>query len=199
MLLTGTFIRALDEKLRFAIPKQLRDVLKQAESPVMYLAPGTDGSLALYTQSALNTMAAQLGQGSPTSQGVRTFSRLFYAQSQPVEMDRQGRIRVPTELSELAGLGREIVLLGVCDHLEIWDRQRWDAYLAQKQPQYDEIAERAFGPAATAPTLPFAPAPQAAPAQVTSENTNPVLESPPVLENPAAPENPAEQRPPRPR
>jgi MraZ protein len=163
MLLTGTFVRALDEKLRFAIPKRLRDALSKvdypAENPVLYLAPGTDGSLALYTESALNTMAAQLSQGSPTSQGVRAFSRLFYAQAQPVEMDRQGRIRVPTDLAELANLGREIVLLGVCDHLEIWDRQRWDDYLTQKQPQYDDIAENAFGSggamnpaAATAPT-----------------------------------------------
>lgn len=173
MLLTGTFVRALDEKLRFAIPKPLRDALNkddhhaenQAKTPVLYLAPGTDGSLALYTESALNTMAAQLNQGSPTSQGVRAFSRLFYAQAQPVEMDRQGRIRVPTELAQLAGLSREIVLLGVRDHLEVWDRQRWDDYLSQKQPQYDEIAENAFGggpmsfgnPSQPAPAPPEAP------------------------------------------
>jgi MraZ protein len=150
MLLTGTYHRALDEKLRFAIPKPLRDALTQSENTVLYVAPGTDGSLALYTDTALSAMATQLGQGSPNSQDVRAFGRLFYAQAQPAEMDRQGRIRVPTELAQLVGLGREIVLLGVCDHLEIWDRGRWDAYLASKQPQYDSIAENAFGNPTTA-------------------------------------------------
>ena len=62
----------------------------------------------------------------------------------PVELDRQGRVRIPQELVELVGLGREVVLLGVQDHLELWDRQRWEAYLAQKQNCYDEIAESAF-------------------------------------------------------
>jgi MraZ protein len=64
-------------------------------------------------------------------------------------MDRQGRVRIPTSLAELAGLCKEIVLLGVRDHLEIWDRRRWEGYLNQKQPFYDEIAEGAFGASST--------------------------------------------------
>jgi DNA-binding transcriptional regulator/RsmH inhibitor MraZ len=48
-------------------------------------------------------------------------------------------------LASLAALQKEIVLLGVRDHLEIWDRERWDKYLNTKQPYYDDIAEGAFG------------------------------------------------------
>ena len=83
---------------------------------------------------------------SPTGPNVRAFSRLFYAQAQSVEMDSQGRIRIPPELAQFAGLTKEAVLVGVRDHLELWDRFRWDKYTEDKKAHYDEIAEKAFDP-----------------------------------------------------
>ncbi len=145
MLLTGSFQRSLDEKCRFALPKPIRDALGTANCTVLYMAPGTDGSLVVYTEQSFTQLGDQLGLGSPTAQDIRAFSRLFYAQAQRVEMDRQGRVRIPADLANLSLQGKEIVLLGVRDHLEIWDRTRWDRYLDQKQPFYDEIAESAFG------------------------------------------------------
>lgn len=50
----------------------------------------------------------------------------------------------PPELAALAGLGKEAVLVGVLDHLELWDRGRWEQYVADRQNQYDQIAEAAF-------------------------------------------------------
>jgi MraZ protein len=147
MLLTGTFTRAVDEKLRLAIPKRLRDALGCQEGGVLYVAPGTDQSLALYAEGALARLAERLAEVSPTRQDVRAFTRLFYARAQQVEVDRQGRIRIPPELAELAGLDSSAVLLGVQDHLELWAADRWQAYLAAKQAHYDEIAETAFGEA----------------------------------------------------
>jgi MraZ protein len=144
MLLTGTYARSVDEKLRVAIPKRWREALGCLDSGTLYLAPGTDGSLAIYAEGAIEGFAARLAQVSPTQREVRDFTRLFYAQAQRVELDRQGRVRIPGNLAELAGLGKEVVLLGVQDHLELWAADRWGAYLAEKQPRYDEIAEAAF-------------------------------------------------------
>jgi transcriptional regulator MraZ len=145
MLLTGTFVRAIDEKLRLAIPKRLREAMGGAEAAAFFVAPGTDRSLAIYTEEGLSQMVQRLAAASPAGPDVRAFSRLFYAQAQRVELDQQGRIRIPPELAELAGLGREAVLLGVQDHLELWDRSRWQEYLAQRQARYDQIADAAFG------------------------------------------------------
>ncbi len=144
MLLTGTFRRAVDEKLRIAIPKPLRDALGALAKGVLYVTPGTDGSLALYTEDALARLAQRLANASPNAQDVRAFSRLFYARAQAVELDSQGRVRVPPELAELAGLTKEAVLVGVHDHLELWDRLRWESYVGQKQSHFDQIAEAAF-------------------------------------------------------
>lgn len=143
MLLTGAFVRSLDEKLRLALPKRLREMLGPDQTS-FFLTPGTDQSLALYTEQSLTALAARLASAGPAQQDVRTFNRLFYAQAQSVSIDGQGRMRIPPELAKLAGLAHEIMLLGVNDHLEIWDRGRWEAYLAERAPRYDEITERAF-------------------------------------------------------
>jgi len=144
-LLTGTYVRSLDDKQRIAVPKRVRDAMGGEEITNLYLAPGTDGSLAIYTEEAFSQMANHLENGPPTGHDVRAFSRVFYAQTESVEVDRQGRIRIPPELVELADLRKEVVLLGVRDHLELWDRQRWDEYLSTMQTQYDSLAESAFG------------------------------------------------------
>jgi MraZ protein len=144
MLLTGAFSRSIDEKLRVAIPKALREALDCDRQRVIYLAPGTDQSLVLYTEETFARLADRLAQASPTRQDVRTFNRLFYARAQRAELDSQGRVRIPPELAELARLDREVVLLGVQDHVEVWAAERWKAYLAERQSHYDEIAEAAF-------------------------------------------------------
>ena len=145
MLLTGSYCRSLDEKLRIAIPKRLRDAMQCPAGGGLFVAPGTDASLAMYTEDAFARLAERLAHASPTRQDVRAFSRLFYGQAQRVETDRQGRIRIPPELAQLAQLEKEIVLLGVQDHLELWAAARWQSYRTEKQGHYDEIAETAFG------------------------------------------------------
>jgi MraZ protein len=144
MLLTGTFTRSLDEKQRVAVPKRLREALACREDGALYVAPGTDESLVIYTEEAFGELAKRLAQSSPTEQQVRAFTRLFFARAQRVELDRQGRIRIPPELAQLAELDKTVVLLGVQDHLEVWAEDRWQSYLSEKEAHYDEIAEGAF-------------------------------------------------------
>jgi MraZ protein len=144
MLLTGSFHRLLDDKLRFAIPKPLRDAIGHPDQAVLYLGPGTDGSLAFYPEISFAKLASRLEQGSSSGRDLVAFSRLFYAQVQRVEVDKHGRVRLPNQLADLAGLRREIVLLGVRDHLELWDREKWEMYLQRTQPHYDDLATRAL-------------------------------------------------------
>ena len=143
MLLTGSFERTVDERNRIAVPKRIRDFLL-GQSAAIYLAPGTDGSLSLYSETAFARLADQLGNASPTAHDVRSFSRLFYAQAERMEIDKQGRIRIPNELASFASIHKEVVLIGVGDHLEIWDKAQWERYLEEKQSSYDKLAESAF-------------------------------------------------------
>ena len=81
---------------------------------------------------------------SPAAEEVRAFSRLFYGQAERLQIDGQGRIRIPAELVAWAGLEKEVALVGVRDHLELWDRGRWEGYRASIQPRYDEFAAGAL-------------------------------------------------------
>lgn len=142
MLMTGMFHRSLDDKLRFAVPKQFRAAMNHPDNSVLYLAPGTDGSLELYTEAVFERITHQMEEGSRQDRSRRAFNRVFYAQVQRVELDRQGRVRLPLELARLASINKELVLVGVRDHVEIWDRGRWDEFLRNTQPHFDELAER---------------------------------------------------------
>ena len=88
MLLTGTFVRAIDEKLRLAIPKRLRDALGAGPERILFVTPGTDRSLAIYTEESLGKLGQRLAAASPAGPEVRAFSRLFYAQAQPADQLR---------------------------------------------------------------------------------------------------------------
>jgi MraZ protein len=161
MLLTGSYRRTIDDKLRLAIPKSLRDALgissysqtggeqKGANKNALFIAPGTDNSLVIYTSEVLEQVGDSLAKLSPAAKEARAFSRLFYAQVQPADLDRQGRIRIPPELAKLSGIAGEVMVIGVRDRIELWDAASWDQFLLETQPSYDDLAESVFQAAAS--------------------------------------------------
>jgi len=144
MLLTGSYRRNLDDKLRLSIPKVMREALDFPDQRDLYIAPGQDQSLAIYPPNVLEEIGRALSRSSPAAKQTRNFSRLFYAQAQRAEIDRQGRLRIPPELAQLASLKEEVVVLGVRDRIELWGAAAWDSFLADTQSSYDELAEQVF-------------------------------------------------------
>ncbi len=145
MPLTGTYVRSIDEKQRVAVPKRYRDELLAGESTsVLYLAPESDRSLALFAPRVFEERARRLANVSGPSGHLKTYMRLYYSQAEQVEVDSQGRIRVPERLARFAGLRQDVVLLGVHDHIEVWDQERWDQFLATHGSEFDQLASEAF-------------------------------------------------------
>jgi MraZ protein len=142
MLLTGTFSRTLDDKKRLGLPKRVREQLENPES--VSVTPGPDQSLWLYSQPALQRLADKLDQSPATDAEARVFRRLFFSQIDTVDLDTNGRILIPDRLLDFAGLKHEVVLIGVQDHLELWDAERWQQYMRQNAPRFDTVAEGAF-------------------------------------------------------
>jgi MraZ protein len=142
MLLTGTHPRTLDDKKRLGLPRRLRELLGEPET--LFVTPGPDQCLWLYTQPALEQLAATLDQAPATDAEARVFRRLYFAQTEAVDVDRSGRILIPERLVQFASLQHEVVLIGVRDHLELWDAGKWQQYLAANTPRFDAVAEAAF-------------------------------------------------------
>ena len=142
MLLTGTYPRSLDDKKRIALPKRVREQLGQPET--LYVTPGPDQCLWLFTQAGLDALAGKLDQSPATDAEARVFRRLYFAQTEAADIDRAGRILISERLIQFASLQREVVLIGVRDHLELWESGRWQQYLSQNAPRFDAVAEGAF-------------------------------------------------------
>src|SRR5262245_11644047 len=121
MLLTGTHPRTLDEKKRLALPKRVREQLGEPLD-TLYVTPGPDQCLWLFTQADLERLAARLDQAPAADAEARVFRRLYFAQTEAVDVDRSGRILIPERLVQFANLRHDVVLLGVRDHLELWDQ-----------------------------------------------------------------------------
>lgn len=139
MPLTGTYERNLDEKQRLALPKPIRDELTTSDAVVIYAAPGNDRCISLYSQQAFQELADRLTELSSARSEVRNYLRMFYSQAEAMESDKQGRIRLPVRLIEFGGLGSQIVLVGVRDHAEIWDKSRWEALVSSHTEDFDQL------------------------------------------------------------
>ena len=142
MLLTGTHERTLDDKKRLALPRKVRDVMQNPD--MVFVTPGPDKCLWLYTQSGLEALAERMDAVPATDGEGRVFRRLYFAQTESVEIDKAGRMLIPERLAQFASLDREVVLIGVRDHLELWDFSRWKQYLVENSPRFDSVAEGAF-------------------------------------------------------
>ncbi len=144
MALTGTFDRTIDDKLRLAIPKALKDGFGVLGTDELYLAPGNEGCLSIYSTEGFDRFAGRLANVSPGRANVRTFLRLFYARAERVVLDKQSRIRIPDRLIAHAGLQHDVVVIGVNDHAEIWDKGTWDTFLTENSTQYDDLTTEAL-------------------------------------------------------
>lgn len=144
MALTGTYSRTLDEKQRFAVPKRLREAMAPEEPKELYIAPDVNRSLALFAPATFDLRARRLEEASTGSPNVKNYLRLYYSQAERVDVDSQGRILLPERLVAFAGLRQEVVLLGVSDHVEIWDKEWWDQFLAAHGSEFDQLASEAF-------------------------------------------------------
>jgi MraZ protein len=138
-MLLGEYDHSLDDKNRLTLPARFR----QSFSDGVVLARGMDGCLAVYTREGWETFVeSRLAVLDPLSKESRQMSRFMFAGASETELDRQGRVMVPAPLVEHAALEREIVVAGVRDHLEIWDRAAWRKQLKEVEGSAELVAER---------------------------------------------------------
>ncbi len=104
------------------------------------IAPGTEKSLVIYSPKGFDQFAARLSSA-PEHQ---RYMRLFYSSAERMEFDSQSRVRIPDRLAEYAGLKKDVYLLGVQDHAELWDKDAWDAFTTTYTPEFDQLALRAM-------------------------------------------------------
>ena len=120
----GTFFHNIDSKGRMIVPAKYRELL--GESFVVTL--GLDGCLFVLPQDVWDEMEKKLMSLPMSSTNGRKVSRMFLSNALDCEFDKQGRILLPQNLRTYAGLQKDVVLVGVGNRAEIWDKDRWEQY-----------------------------------------------------------------------
>jgi MraZ protein len=128
--LTGTFAANLDDKKTLLLPRAIRDQLGNCET--LLVSPGSDQCLWITNQTHLDRLADRLDHSPARELDVRTFKRLYFAQTEKSAVSDDGRVTVPDKLVQFAGLHQEVMLIGIDDHFEVWDASKWRQYTQQK-------------------------------------------------------------------
>ena len=147
MVFTGTFEHTIDAKQRVAIASELRAELQrntgqgEGDPIVLYITPGENQCLNLYPEHVFQQLAAQLEASDLDTETLLLYQRMWFSQSRRVELDKQGRVRLPEHLMSKVGLtpSSEVVLLGVGDSLEIWDREAWNTEMERVNREQPKV------------------------------------------------------------
>ena len=136
----GEYQHALDAKGRFILPARFREQLGDQA----YVTSEEDGCLALWRPEEFDVKATEIRERA--RRGDRGVERAFFAGAMEATPDRQGRVAIPPGLRQFAHLERDVVVVGLYDHVEIWDAGAWRE---TKQVGERRLAE---GDGAPAPT-----------------------------------------------
>jgi MraZ protein len=134
----GEYEHTLDEKKRVSLPKSFRTALGKK----MVMTRGLDNCLFIYSQKNWEKVAAKLESLSFAAADTRGFNRFILSGAAEVEVDGAGRILVPEHQRLFAGLKREVIFAGVSDRVEVWDKARWNEYIARIEKNADALGEK---------------------------------------------------------
>ncbi len=137
-MFTGEYHHTLDGKGRVIIPSRLREGLGDQ----FVITRGLDHCLFAYPNSEWVRLEQKMKNLPLTKRDSRAFKRLFFSGAMEVEADKQGRILIPQNLRDYAGIEKDIMFIGVSDRVEIWNESAWSQYFGEADDNYEELAEK---------------------------------------------------------
>ncbi len=144
LLLTGEYEHVIDGKSRVLISNKLRNQIDAEEhGSNFYLVLGANGILCLYPEKYFERIILAVAHGNAAPDEILVFERMSSAMANKVELDRQGRLLVSEKLRKRAGLKDQLTLIGVRDHIELWNSENWEQYLADHRAQYQQQMSQA--------------------------------------------------------
>jgi MraZ protein len=138
-MLLGTHDHTLDDKNRLTLPAKFRESFAEG----LVVARGFEGSLRAFRRADWDGhVESRLAPLDPLSKETRRLQRFYFAHATESNLDKQGRVMIPAPLLELAGISKDVVVVGMRNHIEIWDRETWRNELAEVEGSAEDVAER---------------------------------------------------------
>lgn len=139
LLLTGEYQHTVDGKGRVLISNKLRsqiDVDKHGAN--FYLVLGANGILCLYPEKYFEQIVLSVAPSATAPDEAVAFERISFALASKIELDNQGRLLLSDKLRKRAGLKEDVTLVGIRDHIELWNTENWEQYLLDHMAQYQQ-------------------------------------------------------------
>jgi MraZ protein len=139
LLLTGEYEGTVDEKGRVFISNKLRSQIDCDEhGSSFYLTLGPNGILCLYPEKYFRQIALAESPGTVAPDEAVVFERMSFALASKVELDRQGRLLITEKIRKRANLQNNLTLIGIRDHIELWNTEDWDKYFSDHFRQFQQ-------------------------------------------------------------
>jgi MraZ protein len=133
----GKFYYKLQSNNRISLPKEFRQVSKD-----WVVTRGLDGCLFIFEANRFEEELQKLATRSFTKKAHRDLIRIMTNEAKKIQADNNGRVLLPTYLTELADLNKDIVIVGSFNRIEVWDQNRYHQYVEQLENQAEQIAEQ---------------------------------------------------------
>jgi MraZ protein len=133
----GNYQHTLDNKGRLVIPSKMRD----EAGDLLYIMKGYEGCLSVFKESTFQSEVQKINALPFNQKNARDYIRMQLSSVVELEVDKQGRIQLPTQLLSDYHIGKTVVVVGVVDHFEIWDTLSWVQYLKDNEGSYEVKAE----------------------------------------------------------
>jgi len=140
LFITGEYDLTIDEKNRLSIPVRAREQVQSNENGWgFYVVLGANKTVSLYPDRYYQRIALAVAPRKAAPDEWLTFERINYALAGRVELDRQGRVLLPEKSIRRAGLKEQVTLIGVRDHLEIWNQDQWEQFLCEHLAAHEQM------------------------------------------------------------
>jgi len=133
----GRYFHTIDEKGRIIFPSRLRDIIEQEYDNHLVVTAWGD-YLMVFPFTEWQLIEEKISQKSIIDKKVRRFQRLFMSGAVDCSLDNQGRILIPPSLREHAKLEKDVVITGMIKVIEIWNKDRFLAEIAETEKNIDE-------------------------------------------------------------
>ena len=139
MLFLGTYQHVVDEKNRLSLPAKL---VGKFSKRIVVVSKGFEGCLELRSQEDFANWSEKILSYSPNKKDARILARQVLANSSELELDKANRILLPEVLMKLAGLKKNVIIIGLGNKLEVWDAKSYAKFQAETDNKFEEVAER---------------------------------------------------------
>lgn len=134
----GTYYHNLDAKGRLVVPATFRERLKELKT--LYVLQGFDGALSIYPVAAYEKELAHLESLNYKDAATRSYARVLYSSIEMLEVDAAGRVTLSVRLLKKYGISSSVTVIGVGDHLEVWDSVKYEAYENDARSNFEDNA-----------------------------------------------------------